>query len=262
LAGTADPEILLLRTLEEESGVRLSRDNRALARTTIDIKVEAPRAIQVLGRGVESSWRGDGSIGGTLSKPVVTGALTATVGTLSFLGQPFSLTSGRIEFAGDDKVDPSLDVVVSRTRDGLTAVLRIAGRVSAPTISISSTPPYPSDEILSRILFGKNMSQLGPLEAAQIAATTTNMLGSGPGLMGVLRRGLAVDYIGVGGQSGEAIAVRKNIGRNLAIGLEQEMSGSERLFIVEWQLSRQISVRSTSDGQSGADIGLAWRKDY
>jgi translocation and assembly module TamB len=261
LAGAADPEIPLLRAPARPADAIAAADI-FMGATDLDIAIEARRPVQVSGQGIDSAWQGGAKVGGTLAAPAVTGTLTLQAGNAAFLGQSFDLTAGRIELTGASPVDPVLDITAERTREEVTAIVKVSGRASAPKLEISSSPPYPRDEILSRILFGKDMRRLGPLEAAQIAAASTNVMGEGPGLMRVLRRGLAVDYLGLGGRSGEAIEVRKDFGRRLSIGLEQEVSGQERLFTVEWRLTPRISLRSTSDGQTGGDIGLSWSRDY
>lgn len=263
LAATTEPEIPLLRTITPRYPATPRQSNRGVLRSTsLDIKFDGNRSIRVTGQGMDSSWDGNATVIGTLARPRVAGVFTLLTGNASFLSQSFDLTSARVELINDGSLDPVLDITAERTRDGITAILKITGRASAPAINISSEPPYPSEEVLSRILFGKDMRQLGALEAAQIAAATTNIFGSGPGLMSIMRRSLDLDYIGIGGASGEALEVRKNFGRRLSFTIEQEVNGRDRLFSVEWYLTKQLAIRSTSDGQAGADIGLTWSKDY
>ncbi|MDX2221504.1 MAG: translocation/assembly module TamB domain-containing protein [Rhodospirillaceae bacterium] len=261
LAGAADPDIPLLRADLGPSAQPAAAD-LFMGGTTLDIAIAARRPVQVSGQGIDSSWQGSVTVGGSMAAPQVNGTLTLQAGNAAFLGQSFDLTAGTISLFGAGAIDPALDITAQRTREEITAIVRVTGRASAPKVDISSSPVYPRDEILSRILFGKDMRRLGPLEAAQIAAASTNVMGEGPGLTRVLRRGLAVDYFGLGGRSGEAIEVRKNFGQRLSIGVEQEVSGQERLFTVEWRLTPRISVRSTSDGQAGGDIGVTWSRDY
>ena len=59
-------------------------------------------------------------------------------------------------------------------------------------VQITSSPELPEDEILSRFLFGRSLSQISPVQALQIAAAIRSLSGGdGTGVIDRLRnRGL------------------------------------------------------------------------
>jgi translocation and assembly module TamB len=128
---------------------------------------------------------------------------------------------------------------------------------------LSSQPALPQDEVLARLLFRKGTTQLGPIESLQLANAAADLSGvSRGGLSGVLRRASGLDIVGFGGESGNAIVLGRQFSSALYIGIEQNVTDSSRRVVVEWRLTRQFSLQSTTTGEAGADLGLLWRKNY
>src|SRR5207245_4846835 len=129
---------------------------------------------------LESEWRGRMAITGTTAAPVITGALEQIRGSVDLLGKTFTLTRGSITFDGGAKLDPVLDIVAEASAADITAQVTIGGFASAPTVTLSSTPPVPQDEILSRVLFNRGVGQLSAGEGLQLAAAAGTLPGGGP----------------------------------------------------------------------------------
>ena len=170
---------------------------------TLDIKIDMPGNIFVRGHGLDSEWRGKLAITGTSAAPAINGSLEQIRGSVDLLGKTFTLTRGRIIFDGSDKLDPVLDIVAEASTADITAQVNIGGLASAPTITLTSTPVVPQDEILSRVLFGKGVGQITAGEGLQLAAAAATLAGGGPGVLDRLRGGLGLDWFRLGsGTSG------------------------------------------------------------
>src|SRR3546814_5338375 len=97
--------------------------------------------------------------------------------------------------------DWSSDVCSSDLHQGsdLTVTARLSGPLSQPKLDLSSVPPVPRDEIVSRVLFNKSAAQLSAAEAAQLAMALRDLTGQGGGadVLGFARRTLGVDVLRV-----------------------------------------------------------------
>jgi translocation and assembly module TamB len=238
---------------------------RAGKETDLNVHVNAPSGIDVVGRGLDSEWTADITVGGTLAAPELTGSLNVLRGEFTFLGELFALTRGQVSFTGGGEIDPGLSVVASRATGGVTARVELGGRASAPTIALASDPPLPQDEILARILFGKSAGQLGPLEAVQLANAATELTGLAGrgGVVGTLRRGVGLDVLRFGSDAGgSTVVVGERLSRNIFVGVEQGLEGQGSQLIIEWQLTDNLAVKSTTHQDTGSDIGLKWSRDY
>jgi len=258
LGGSYMPEIPLLRALP---GFETRQNDELFAGITLQVGVTTAGPMRIEGEGLDSLWRGQFTVAGSLARPDVRGTLTLDRGTFSFLSQAFTLSSGTITFIGGETVDPQLNIVAVREAPDVTATVNITGRARAPEVQLSSQPALPRDEVLARLLFRKGTGELGPIESIQLASAASDLAGiSRGGINGVLRRTFGVDLSS--GSSGNSVMLGRQLGQNLYVSLGQSLIDQEREIIVEWRISRSFSLKSTTSDVTGADIGVFWRKDY
>jgi len=265
LDSTGVPEVPLLRSFAALKADTFDVDTGEPppAPMMLDLSLSMGDPLTAEGRGLESAWRGDLYVKGSISAPDVVGGLALERGTFSFLGQTFDLESGTITFTGGGHIDPQLNVVAVREVTDITVTVNINGIASAPTITLSSRPALPQDEVLARLLFNRNVGELGPLEAIQLASAAADMSGlARGGISGVVKRTFGLDTFGFGGQSGSAVVVGRQVSRNIFVSVEQNVNNTSRVFTITWRLTRHFSLRSSANDQTGADFGLFWRKDY
>ncbi len=254
------PEIPLLRAKSLGQPVVPGRPSTV----QLDITLAIDDVLRIEGKGLEAFWRGDLRAQGSLDAPDVSGTLTLARGTFTFLGRSFDLDTGSVTFTGGGKIDPELNLSASRQSGDVTATVAITGRSSQPRIALSSVPVLPQDEVLAQLLFRKGATELGPLESLQLASAAADLAGlSQGGLSGMLRRTFGLDIFGFGGKSGDAVVLGRQVSSALYVGVEQSVgSTSDHQIVVEWRLNRSLSVQSTTNPQTGADLGLIWRKNY
>jgi translocation and assembly module TamB len=229
----------------------------------LNVTLSVPEVLRTEGQGLEAFWRGDIKATGDIAHPDLVGQLTLARGTFSFLGKTFDLESGTVTFTGGGQINPELNIVATRQAEEITATVTITGRATEPQITLSSQPALPQDEVLARLLFRRGTTQLGPIESLQLANAAADLSGiSRGGLSGVLRRASGLDIVGFGGESGNAIVLGRQFSSALYVGIEQNVNDSTRRIVIEWRLTRQFSLQSTTTGEAGADLGVLWRKNY
>src|SRR5690606_1842503 len=175
----------------------------------LDIIVEMPRRVFVRGRGLDSEWAGRISVQGPADEPAVTGSLELVRGQLSVVGKTFTLQAGRVTLPEGAETEPALDVTAVHEGDGLAVTARLSGPLSQPELDLSSVPPVPRDEIVSRVLFGRSAAELSAAEAAQLAIALRDLTGKGGGadILGFARRTLGVDVLRIETTEGDAPAL-------------------------------------------------------
>ena len=248
---------------------------------TLDIKIDMPGNVFVRGHGLDSEWHGKLAITGTSAAPAINGSLEQIRGSVDFLGKTFTLTRGRITFDGSDKLDPALDIAAEASTTDITAQVNIGGLASAPTVTLTSTPVVPQDEVLARVLFGKGVSQISAGEGLQLAAAAASLAGGGPGVLDRLRGGLGLDWFRLGSStsgpttgtlnpgglsssttSGTALSAGKYIAPGVSVGVSQGISPPTSKVTVEIQVLPHVTVGGEA-GQSGSTgIGLNYNYDY
>ena len=111
---------------------------------------------------------GEIKIQGDLPQPVFAGQLTVGKGYFLFLEQKFQFSEGKLllnEFTGPDVL---LDIKANTKVNQVTVFLKISGNLSAPQISLSSSPALSEAEIISLLTLNKNISGLSEGEIGEL----------------------------------------------------------------------------------------------
>jgi translocation and assembly module TamB len=248
----------------------------------MNLTVAAPRAVFVRGRGLDAELGGQLHIGGSSADPDISGGFDLRNGTVNVAGATLTFTSGRVGFNGygvKKKIDPTLDFAATNTSGGVTATLNVTGYADAPVISLSSTPEMPQDEILSRLLFGVSVTQLTPLQLAQIGAALATMSGVGGSSrfnpINAVQRKLGLDRLAIGGGSsnngaatgtaGETstaatIEAGRYVSRRVYIGAKQSTSGATQAQ-VQVDLTKSLKLQTTLGAGGGTVQGATPQND-
>jgi translocation and assembly module TamB len=262
------------------------------------LAIEIPGRVFVRGRGLESEWRGHLDVGGTTAGPDMRGTLTLVRGQFDFVGQNLSLTKGALTLPGGTS-DPWIDLTASATTTSLQATLNLAGPASKPALTITSTPPLPSDEVLAQLLFNRRLDQLSATEAIELANGIRTLTGSGgAGLIDRLREVTGLDVIrfggggdstnalgtaagtapsigGIGGPgsitstnsatnttAGGALTVGKYINRRTFVSVDQGLTQDSGRVKVQVEVAPHISVDTSIGASSQGSVGLTYQRNY
>lgn len=231
----------------------------------LDVRVRMPNRVYVTGQGLDSEWQGDLAITGTLADTRINGALQVVRGTFSALNRTFVLESGQVEFTGGEEIDPNLALRAVHETSDITAIVVISGTAQAPEVSLESRPSLPEDEIISRVLFGRGLGELGPGEALAVAQMVGQMagIGEGPGIMDRVRGALALDVLSVGGGAdGPTVEAGRYITEDVYVGVERGAGADSTSVEVEVEIAPNVTVGTRGSARSGADIGVEWKFDY
>jgi translocation and assembly module TamB len=261
----------------------------------LDVTVAAPRAVFVRGRGIDAELGGKLRIQGSSVDPDISGGFDLANGansTVNLAGATLTFSTGRVSFNGSGvkkRIDPTLDFTASNTSAGVTANLNVGGYADAPVITLSSTPEMPQDEILSHLLFGVSVTQLSPLQLAQIGAALASMGGVGGGFnpLNAVQRKLGLDRLavsggasnsgaatGVAGQTSNAATIEagRYVTRRIYIGGKQSTNGATQAQVQidltkSLKLSTALGTGGTAQGATpqndpGSSLGLTYQFEY
>lgn len=233
----------------------------------LDISLAAPRRIFVRGRGLDSEWSVDLAVRGTSDAPEISGNAALVKGSFDFAGRRLEISEGGLVFPGGSRIDPILHLAARQTVEGLQISVAIDGPVSSPDISLSSSPPLPEDEILSRLLFGESVSDLTPLEAVQLASSLAALSGGGGlDVVGAARGALGLDRLNIelGGEDegGTRISGGKYLNDKVYFEVATETGSGITAGTLEWSLTRNLSLRSRVESSRKNSVAIRWSWDY
>lgn len=274
LAARGGERVTEIDVVEVNTGYARRRPARASDATAgralgLDVAVAAPGQVFVRSAELESEWRGKIRVGGTTSAPEMAGALEVVRGHFGTAGVRFVLREGRVTLAPGADLDPVVFIVGEATRDEVLARLTISGTASQPSIELTSEPAMPSDEVLSRLLFGETASTLSAGQSVQLAAALSRLLRGGGGAdpIGWVRRTFGVDHVSLSGSdeqgvAGTVVTVGKYVAPGVYVSVDQGASSQSSKARVEVDVSKHVSIESQVGTDSSGSLGVNWRWRY
>jgi translocation and assembly module TamB len=251
---------------KDEAAGQGRQDPEFLRRLHLDLQVDIPSRFFVRGRGLDSEWTGEFRVRGTAAEPSLTGQLQVRQGRFDVLTKRFSLSEGSIQFTGQSPPLPFLELTAVHEAEGLLVRMNVSGPATEPEVSMSSEPPYPRDEILSRLLFDRELSEITAVQAVQLAlAVKTLTMGDERGFMDKFRDLIMVDRVEVSEseteEDGTVVGVGKYLGEDVYFEVEQDIQAQSGSVTVEIELSDTLSLQ-TEVGDVNQGVGLTWSYSY
>lgn len=231
----------------------------------LNLRIRAPRRVFVRTRGLDVELETDITLKGTTSEPLLFGTASVVRGGYKIAGKTLEFTEGTVKFDGK-LADAKVSLTAETDTQNIAASVDISGTVAKPEVTLSSTPERPQDEILSALLFGRSVTELSGIEAAQLAGALAQFSGAGGGfdLMGGLRDALGIGQLSIGVDSdGQAVIsggryLAKDVYLQLFRGVGPEATGA----IIDWELKRNLFLRSKVQGNSEQSVSVKYKKDF
>jgi autotransporter translocation and assembly factor TamB len=251
-----DPTITVVSTTAAGDAVAKQEgngeaDSELWRNASLDIQIRIPNSLWVRHR------NGNAELSGNLrvtkasgGNPTVTGLIETVRGWVGFQGRRFTLTRGRLEFPGSEKIDPSLDIVAEYRAGNYLISAVVKGTAEKPTLTLASDPQLDQADILSVLVFNKPLSSLEKSEQASLQQNAIS-----------ITTGFAAAQIG---QAVSQTLGLQELGVDITnVSVSQDVSGkygqevsAEYRITSEWR----FSVSASTVGPAGAD--LIWQKRY
>ncbi len=233
-----------------------------------EISIVAPKRIFVRGWGLDAEFGGTISVTGHLNDPQVNGTFSSLRGRFEEFGKRFTIDHADLRFQGSVPPSPYLDIKAVIDTDGTEAAVLLTGSAAKPEIGFSSVPSLPKDEVLSRILFGRDMRKLSPFEAIQLADTLRRFSGeggsSGFNPLNAFRNAIGLDDFRVDqDDSGQTtVGAGKYISDKVYVELKKGSGDDTGAASVNIDVTRNIKLQSEIGQSRGAGGGVSWQWDY
>lgn len=230
----------------------------------LDVTVNAPNQIFIQGRGVDAELGGSLKLTGPASSPQAVGTFTLQRGRLSILGKRLTFTEGTIGFSGS--LVPYLNLTATTTTTSATVTIVVSGEATNPKFTFSSVPALPEDEVLAQLIFGRSMSNLSPLQIAQLAEAAGQLAGVGgsTSLLENLRSAIGVDDLDVttDSQGGTAVSAGKYLNDRTYVTIQKGDKPGSGKATIDLNVGRGVKLRGEANDAGEAKGGLFYEKEY
>lgn len=228
----------------------------------LDIVIDAPSRIFIRGRGLDAELGGRLTIGGTTANVIPVGRFELLRGRIDILNQRFNLTEGSASLQGD--FVPYIRLVAStETTTGTRINIVVEGPASEPEVSFVSVPELPQDEVLSQLIFGRNLDSISPFQAVQLASAISTLAGRGGGAVDRLRENIGLDDFDVTTDEEGATAVRagKYLTENIYTDVTVTSEGGTEINL-NLDLTNEITAKGSVDQDGDTSVGIFFERDY
>jgi translocation and assembly module TamB len=227
----------------------------------LDLAISAPARIFVRGRGLDAELGGRLRVAGTSEAVAPDGSFELRRGRLDILGKRLDLTEGRVSLQGS--LDPWLRFVAQTVIDDTEVQVILEGLASAPEVRFASSPDLPQEEIVARLIFGRGLDSISPLQAAQLASAVATLSGGGGDLVGRLRGGFGLSDLDVT-QTAEGdteVSAGAYISDNIYTEITADSAGRQKINL-NLDVSRNLTAKGSASSDGDTGIGIFFEKDY
>ncbi|MER9440024.1 translocation/assembly module TamB domain-containing protein [Mesorhizobium sp. M0340] len=230
----------------------------------LDVTVNAPSQIFIQGRGVDAELGGSLRLTGPASSPQAVGTFTLRRGRLTILAKRLTFTEGTVGFSGS--LVPYLNLTAQSKTTSATVTIVVSGEATNPKFTFSSVPALPEDEVLAQLIFGRSMSNLSPLQIAQLAEAAGQLAGVGgsTSLLQNLRSAIGVDDLDVitDEEGGTAVSAGKYLNDRTYVTIQKGDRPGSGKATVDLDLGRGVKLRGEATDAGEAKGGVFYEREY
>jgi len=229
----------------------------------LDVTINSNNQIFVTGRGLDAELGGSLRLTGSTASPQALGEFTLRRGRLSIIGRRLTFTRGTINFSGT--MVPNLDLAADTDVGSTRVTITVSGPADNPHFDFSSVPALPQDEVLARLIFGRSLSNLSPLQIAQLADAAASLAGGGStSLLQSLRSQLGVDDLDIqtNDDGSTSVSAGKYLNDRTYFSLEQGGKAGSGKAKIDLDIGRGITLRGEAGDGGQAKGGIFFEREY
>ena len=223
--------------------------------TQINLALGLGEHLQLRGRGIDTTLKGDLQItspGGLLA---VRGNVRTAGGQYIAYGQKLDITRGEIFFTGPVS-DPRLDILAVRPNLDVVVGVAITGTALAPHVRLMSEPEMSDSDKLSWLMLGRAPETVGGADTALLQQAAMALLageGEAPSDQVLKRLGLTDFTVGQKADADNVkqtvVSLGRQVSKRIYVGYERSVNAASG----NWQLIYRIAQRLTIRLQAGVD---------
>jgi translocation and assembly module TamB len=229
-------------------------------KSQVDVTLDLGEDFRVTGRGLDARVIGQVRLVSPGDAPLrAEGQIKVAKGTFEVYGRKLDIDPGALYFAGPLD-NPALDIRAMRKNQAVEAGVEITGSARKMEVRLVSVPDVPDNEKLAWLTLGRKLDTTNQSESeamqrygAALAAT----IGTGA-FQSKVARAVGLDEIsvlpGTDASGSGVVQLGKRVGDRIYVILEQRLATAENIFKINYQLTRDWSVRLESGKTDAVDL--------
>jgi translocation and assembly module TamB len=246
------------------------RDERAtvipetVRNAQVNLAIALGERLQIKGRGLDASLRGDLRLSTPGGKLTVNGNVRTAKGTYAAYAQKLIIERGDLTFTGTAD-NPRMDVLALRPNLDVRVGVAVTGTLSNPRVKLYSEPDMGEMDKLSWLVLGRASEGLGRNDTALLQRAALALLaGEGGGPTDQLLGQLGLTDFSVSQKSeGEVRETIVSLGRQLSqrwyVGYERSVNATTGTWQLVYRIAQRFTLRAQSGVENSLDFIWSWR---
>jgi translocation and assembly module TamB len=275
--GGLDEDVVVVRAASAPQGasapvyaVTTVRDPRKdpplplpLRNAQVDLTLGLGEKLQVRGRGLDASLRGELRLTSPGGRMAVNGTVRTDKGTYVAYAQKLVIERGELAFSGSTE-NPRLDILAVRPNLDVRVGVAVTGLLANPRVRLFSEPEMGEMDKLSWLLLGRASEGLGRNDTALLQRAALALLaGEDQAPMDQLLNQLGITDFGVRQSEGEVRETIVSLGRQLSqrwyVGYERSVNATAGTWQLVYRIAQRFTLRAQSGQENALDLIWSWR---
>jgi translocation and assembly module TamB len=257
--GTARQGTVVVRDPRREAPLPVPLRN-----AQVDLTLGLGEKLQVRGRGLDASLRGDLRLTSPGGRMAVNGSVRTDKGTYVAYAQKLTIERGELVFTGAAD-NPRLDILALRPNLDVRVGVAVTGPAVNPRVQLFSEPAMSEIDKLSWLMLGRASEGLGRNDTALLQRAALALLaGEEQAPTDQLLNQLGITDFSVRQESeGQVRETVVSLGRQLSqrwyVGYERSVNATAGSWQLVYRVAQRFTVRAQSGQENALDLIWSWR---
>ncbi len=266
---TTIPSLNIKQILNSNEIIEQNNSNNIPYEILLDLALTTQDKIYLKGLGINAILEGNLNVIGPLNNKLkIKGLLECTQGHYHFI-KMLDISKGTLIFDGTIPPYPFLQITSSHIENNNNINLLISGPIMNPILRIYSIPYMPPEQILSRLLFNKDINELSLFHTIQIIDNLRLFSFKGHKmsiLHDIVPNFLNLDSIFITTKEKELyntyVGIGKHINEKFYIAIEQGINSFDTNTLIRIQIAPKIFIYNSNESLNKNVFGIKWSFNY
>jgi translocation and assembly module TamB len=234
-----------------------------LRNAQVNLTLGLGEKLQVRGRGLDASLRGDLRLTTPGGRAAVNGTVRTASGTYVAYAQKMVIERGELVFTGATD-NPRLDIIAVRPNLDVRVGVAVTGPLVNPHVRLFSEPEMSEMEKLSWLVLGRASEGLGRNDTALLQRAALALLaGEDQAPTDQLLNQLGITDFSFRQSEGEVRETIVSLGRQLSqrwyVGYERSVNTTTGTWQLVYRVAQRFTLRAQSGQENALDLIWSWR---
>ena len=244
---------------------KIQSTNAIQIRFPTDIKLSIRPELSISGFGLQSSWDANAKVSGDLLEPRYVLEAKLKSGKIELTDNAFKLKDGNVLINNEDT---KIYVAAEKIIDKITVGAKFTQKEGQSKVAFYSNPYMSDKDVMSYMLFEKNVSEISMGEAMSLLSIMTKLSGGTDfNILGRMKTIFGVDTISMkkgktaSGEEYDAVSLGKKIGK-FKVSVDQATGSKGTNVVAEVDVAKNTKVSVDLSSKDSFGGGVLWSRRY